>query len=387
MKKRILHIITHLPVGGAQDNTLLTVHNLDKTRYHVTLLCGPGGDWTERARRISDVELVVVPWLVRPVHPISDCLAVITLYRFIKKRRCHLVHTHSSKAGVLGRLAATLARTPHVIHTIHGFSFHDGMARPLVSLLVWIERLLSRFTERMITVSTLNRDKALLLGMGVQEQYRNIYSGIDFAKFHRNRRREEIRSQLGIPAAAKVIGFVGRLSRQKNPELLIQAMPGIAAKHPESLILFVGDGELRGHMERMISTLKIKDRCLILGFREDIARYYSIFDVFVLPSRWEGLGRSLTEAMYMGCPVVATAVEGVPELIEHGKTGLLVPPGNREALEEAVSFMLDNPHKARSLAVAGHNRVRGSFNAAQMVQSIDSLYRELMDGGRTGSLS
>ena len=317
-KTKILHLITNLPVGGAQDNTLITVERLDRSKFDVTLMCAPEGKWVQRARQLSDVNLIFVEELRREIHLFYDVTAFFRIYRFIRRGRYAIVHTHSSKPGFLGRLAARLAGVPVIIHTIHGFPFHDFMPASVREFYIWIERQLARVTDYLVTVSRLNLEKAV--------------------------------------------------------QNLIQAIPQVLRHHPGTRFVFVGDGELKDNMQALAKDLNVSAHTLFLGFRDDVAEVMQTLDVYVLPSQWEGLGRSLTEAMYLERPVVATAVEGVPELVENGQTGILVPPNQPQALAHAIAELLSDPQKSRQLGEAARRKVEGSFEAKHMLNDLERLY-------------
>jgi len=382
MKIKILHIITNLPIGGAQDNTLLTVERLDKQLWDVTLLCGPGGAWMERAKNNQEIKLIVLDQLVRPIKLLSDIVAVYKIYKLLKVEKYDIVHTHSSKPGFLGRLAARLAGNSIVIHTIHGFPFNDFMNPVARWFFIFIERWMSRWTDKLITVSRLNLEKALALKLADPDKFINIYSGINFAKFNTGPASMDLRKHLDIPEHVHTIGMVGRLSRQKAPELFIEAIPTVLEKFSNCRFILVGDGELRSRIELLSAKLGIKSQVIMTGFQEDIKQYLSLLDVFVLSSLWEGLGRSLTEAMYMRCPIVATAVEGVPELVEDGITGKLVKPGSPQDLAEAIIYQLEHPQQAAKMGEAGRRRVEDIFDIDKMIADIDLLYQRLYKSSR-----
>jgi glycosyltransferase involved in cell wall biosynthesis len=378
-KTRILHIITNLPIGGAQDNTLITVDGLNKHRYEVTLISASDGDWFKRAKEIPGLRLIVVNQLLREINLFQDVVALIKLYRLLKKGKYDIVHTHSSKPGVLGRIAAWLVGGHLIIHTIHGFPFHDFMHPMKRHFYIVIERLLAKFTHKLITVSKLNQRKAIQLHIAPPEKFMNIYSGIHFDRFENiSINKNEKCREIGIDSNSKVIGMVGRLSTQKAPHFLINAVPTVLQHHPDARFIIVGDGELRPEIERLIKSLAIEKQVKILGYRSDIPELLMIMDIFVLSSSWEGLGRSLTEAMYLGRPVIATQVEGVPELVQHNKTGILVPPQNTQAIADAIIDLLAHPQKATSLGERAKIRVSKDFCAQRMVEDIECLYERLM---------
>ena len=375
---KILHIITNLPVGGAQDNTLITVERLNRSFYDVTLMCAPEGQWIRRALQAKDLKLTFVDELIRPIHLLYDVVAFWRIYCHIKKEKYTIVHTHSSKPGFLGRIAARLASVPIIIHTIHGFPFHDFMHPIKRSFYIGVERILSKITTCLVTVSKLNLNKAVTLRIAKREKFVNVYSGIDFQKFDLAVDIDRKREQLGIAPGEKIVGMVGRLSEQKAPWLLIRSVPGVLKRHPKTKFVIVGDGELMEKIKNLVQSLNIQNRVLLLGFREDISEIMQTFDVYVLTSKWEGLGRALTEAMYLGRPVVATNVEGVPEIVKHNQTGILVPPNNVDAIEQGITQLLSDPKKCAQLGKASREMVNVAFQAERMVRSLEQLYENML---------
>lgn len=371
-------MITNLPVGGAQDNTLLTVEHLDRSKYEIALLCARDGEWLDRAAAIDHLKLIFVDELVRPIHPVKDVIAFFKVYRELKRGAYDIVHTHSSKPGVIGRIAAKMADVPIIIHTIHGFPFNNFMNPFVRKLVILLERYLSRLTDKLITVSTLNLKKAIKLGFAPPERFHNIYSGIDFCKFDQPTRVSEKKTELGILNGEKIVGMVGRLSRQKAPLDFIRAIPSVIERLKDVRFVMVGDGELRDITLETARRLGVEDRLMVLGSRSDVPDLLKTFDLYVLTSHWEGLGRSLTEAMYTGRPVVATNVEGVPELVRNGETGMLVEPRNIQAIADAIVQVLQDPELAARLGRAGRQKITESFQYEKMVKEIEFVYDELM---------
>ncbi len=378
MRIKLLHIITHLSIGGAQDNTLLTLEKLDKKKYDVTLLCGNSGKWIQRASSIPGIKIFFINELIRKIHFFYDIIALIKIYFYIKKNKFSIVHTHSSKAGFSGRIAARLAGVPIIIHTIHGFPFHDYMNFAKKHFFIILERLLAKISTKLITVSKLNLKKAVQLKIDRKHKFTNVYSGILFENFEKKINRQEKRKTLNIDATTKVIGLIGRLSKQKAPHFLLKAAPHVILKHPNVLFLLVGDGELKKSLIKLSKLLKIEEKVRFLGFRDDIPEILQIIDIFVLTSLWEGLGRSLTEAMYTSKPVVATNVEGVPEIVKHEKTGLLVKPKDHIEVAKAINRLLSNPKFAEHIGNNAHSLVSKRFSAKKMVFNIDSIYSEIL---------
>lgn len=377
-KIKVLHIITHLSIGGAQDNTLITVERLDRQKFEVSLVCSPDGDWVQRAQKIKELNLIFVEQLSRKIQIVNDLAAFWKTYKIIKKGKYDIVHTHSSKPGVLGRIAAKLSNVPVVIHTIHGFPFHNYM-RPIKRYFyIGIERLLSRFSDKIVTVSTLNLEKAVELKLAEPGKFVNIYSGIDFERFDVKVDTAHMKTKLGILNGEKIVGMVGRLCEQKAPLDFVKAIPEVLEARDDVRFVIVGDGELKEKIVVLSKQLSVDSKLLLLGFRDDVPELLRLFDVFVLTSLWEGLGRSLTEAMYTARPVVATNVEGVPELVKNGKTGILVEPKDIQSIAKGILHILDDEKNARKIGQAAAERIGKVFTAEAMVANLEKLYLDLV---------
>ena len=367
---RVLHVITHLGQGGATDNTLLTVAGLNRSRYRVDLVAGPGA-LEERARAAAD-RLVVLPTLRRDLLALADLRAAIALWRMV--REYDVIHTHTAKAGVLGRLVARARGVPVVVHTIHAFPVHDYM-RPLERrVLLAVERLASRYTDRIIAVCEANASEALGLRIARPEQLRVVVSGVP-TELVRAGSSARARDALGIPAAAPVVGTVTRLMAQKAPLDFVAAARDVLASVPDAHVLIVGDGPMYGEVEAAIGG---EPRIHLLGFRDDVPELLGAMDVVAFSSLWEGLGRALTEAVLAGKPVVATAVNGVPDLVLDAITGYLTPPGRPDDLAARILDVLGHPDRGASMGAAGAARVAGRFDVSEMLAGVDAVYQEVV---------
>jgi glycosyltransferase involved in cell wall biosynthesis len=377
---RITHPITRLIVGGAQENTILSCALIDRERFPSDIVCGPetgteGNLFAECAAR--GVPVTIEPSLVREVDPLRDPIGVARLTALFRRTRPHIVHTHTSKAGIVGRAAARLAGVPIVIHTAHGWGFHSGQSRAVRALFIGLERAHAPLTDAIIVVAEPNRRLALGLGIGRPEQYHLIRSGIELEQFARDPAAGlAIRQELGLPVNAFVFGSVGRLSEQKAPLDALAAFSAVAARHPGSRFVFVGDGPLRAAVEAAAAAVGLADRVRFTGVRRDVGALLSAFDAFVLSSRWEGLPRTVPQAMAAGLPVVATAVDGTPEAVTEDVTGHLVAPGDVAALAARMEGLAAAPDRARALGRAGLARV-DEFSARRMVDQLEALYTRL----------
>ncbi len=378
---RVLHSITRLIVGGAQELALYTTALLDPTRYEASILAGPQtgpeGEIISEVRALG-IPLTILPELVREISPIKDLLALVRLTRFMRRGRYHIVHTHSSKAGILGRLAARWAGVPVIVHTVHGWGFYQGQHPAVRTLYITLERLADRCCDRLIVVSRLNAEKGLAVGISRPEKYVTIHGGLDVTRYAQPTvDRLAMRAALGIPATAPVVGTVGRLSPQKAPLDWLRAAATVAQAVPEARFVYVGDGPLRPAAEALIAGLGLSERVILTGLRRDVPELLATFDVFALSSLWEGLPLVILQALAAGVPVVSTRVDGVEEAITAGVNGVLVPPGQPQALGEAIIALLQDPKQARQLAAAGRERAQ-DFSLPRMVAQIDALYQELL---------
>jgi glycosyltransferase involved in cell wall biosynthesis len=367
---RVLHVLTHLGCGGATDNTLLTVAGLDRSRYRVDLAAGPG-DLEAEARAAAD-RLFLLPGLARALGRPADLRAAAALWRLAGGY--DIVHTHTSKAGVLGRFAARARKVPAVVHTIHGFPVHPGMGWPVRQALLAVEALAACCADRVIAVCEANAREALALGIATPEQLAVIVSGVPAAAVVSGDRARG-RAALGLPEDTPVVGTVTRLMEQKAPLDFVAAARRIVAADPAAHVLVVGDGPLRAEVERAATG---DPRIHLLGFRHDVPDLLAATDVVAFSSLWEGLGRALTEAVLAAKPVVATAVNGVPDLVVDGTNGYLVPPGRPDLLAERTLAVLGLPDHGASLGAAGAARIRARFDVTEMIAGIDALYREAL---------
>src|SRR3954468_23680901 len=329
---RVLHVMTHLDHGGAQDNTLLTVEGLDRDRYVVDVASGPGV-LEDHARTVAD-NVHILGSLRRPL---ADPGAAATFSRLA--RLCadyDIVHTHGSKAGVLGRIAARMRHVPVIVHTVHGMPVNDFMSKPQRRILLAAERTAARCADSIICVCDANVGEVLDLKIATREQVRVVVSGVDEDGVTGGD-GARVRAELGIPADAPIVGSITRLMEQKAPLDLIAALIEVLDRRPDAHALVVGEGPLEADVRAAAAG---HERIHLLGFREDIPDVVDAIDVVAYSSLWEGLGRALTETVLAGKPVVATAVNGVPDLIVEGVTGHLVPPRQPELLAARVLDVL-----------------------------------------------
>lgn len=382
MRTRVLHVITRLEPGGAQRNTLYTVEHLDRSQFEPALAWGPGDPLDEAAAAIPDLRREPVPELVRPISPALDWRALRRLLGVVRRLQPQVVHTHSSKAGVLGRLAARIGRTPVVVHSIHGFGFTPLQPGPVRMLYVIAERVMARWTDHFVTVSESNLRAGLALGLFPPERASVIRSGIELGRFRSPEGGREARERLGVPEGAPLVVQVGNFKPQKAPLDFVRVAAAVAREAPGAWFVMVGDGELRPAAEELASDLSVAGRIVFCGWWDDIPGLLAASRVSVLTSRHEGLPRAAVESLAAGVPVVATAVDGTPEVVKDGRNGFLVEAGDVAGLARRVSQLLRDDELHRRLAAAAAEGL-DEFDIDRMVREQEELYRWLLGRSRS----
>ncbi len=390
---RVLHLITRLIVGGAQENTVFTARFLNPDFFDVDVICGPQtgseGSLIEEAVQ-KGVKLFILPELVRELNPLKDTIAFIKLIILLRKKRYSIIHTHSSKAGILGRFAAVIAGTPVIIHTVHGWSFHDYMSTFRKSFYITLERTTAKFTDKIIVVTNRDIDKGLKHRIGEPDQYQLIRSAIPLDEFLTPLDETILRQELGIPSEAFVVGTVGRLSPQKNPLDWIEISARIASQNPNCCFLMVGDGPLRNQVESQIKKLNLENKVILCGLRRDVSRLLSIMDVFLLTSLWEGLPRVLPQAMCREVPIVAYATDGVSEIIQHGISGMICPQGDIDSAAQYCIQLLNSPELRERIIQNAKAVATEQFDLRIMIKQLEELYLGFLGetyNGESGSAS
>ncbi|GAB4227736.1 MAG: glycosyltransferase family 4 protein [Acidobacteriota bacterium] len=376
----VCHVITRLELGGAQQNTLYTCAHLDRQRFAVQLVSGPGGLLDDEARRLPDVTYEQCPALHREVRPGRDVRAYRDLVRRLRRLAPEIVHTHSSKAGILGRLAARRAGVPVIVHSVHGWGFTPTQPWPVRRAFVLAERLVARVTDRFIAVSRANVERGVAEGIAPRDRFTVIRSGIEIGRFRRaadSGEGEALRCEIGVPQDAPLAGMVACLKPQKAPVDFVRLAARVASDVPDARFLLAGDGVLRGEVERAVREAGLGGRLHLLGWRRDTERVIAACDVLVLTSRHEGLPRVVPEAMAAGRPVVATAVDGTPEAVSPGETGFLREPGDVDGLAADVARLLRDPALRARLGAAARARV-AEWDIDAMVRAQERLYGEML---------
>ncbi len=370
----MLLVITRLELGGAQRVVLHTVRKLDREVFEVALAWGPGERLDPEAEAIEDLQLFPVSTLVRPIAPVSDLRAVHDLRRIMRSFRPDVVHTHSSKAGILGRFAARRERVPAVIHTVHGFGFTPLQPPPMRFAFLSVEKMLARWTDHFITVSESDRRRGIELGLFPAERSTVIRAGIDLGAFREASGGSGVRERLGIPSAAPLVTQVGNFKPQKAPLDFVRVAAEVAIQCPDAWFVMVGDGPLRPAAEELAKSLAVADRMVFCGWWDDVPALLDATTVSVLTSIHEGLPCSVVEAVAAGVPVVATAVDGTVEVIRSGVNGFLAPVGNIGALSAAVSGVLGDSAMRERMAAEEQEEL-DQFDRDVMVRQQEDLYR------------
>ncbi len=361
---------------------MYTAALLDKQRFHMEVLSGPQtgseGSLIEEVRQ-RGIPLTIFPDLLRQISPLHDLLALWKMKSFIQQRGFTIVHTHSSKAGILGRLAARLAKTPLIVHTVHGWSFHDYMSPVTRWIYILLERWIARFSDALVVVTERDIEKGLQAGIGRREQYHRIRSAIPLSEFDpRLVDRQAVRQELGLPTDAVVIGNVGRFSTQKNPLDWVRVAGRVAQACPQARFLLVGDGPLRPQVNTALQQAGIARQTILTGLRRDVPRMMAAMDIFLLTSLWEGLPRVIPQAMAMSLPVVANRADGVTEAIQDGSSGYLCSPGEIEQMAECCIELARQPLKRQEMGCRGQAYAMQEFDLRKMITSLEALYDELL---------
>ena len=380
---RVVRLIARLNVGGPAIHTILLTKLLPPERFATTLITGQvspaEGDMGYLAAE-QQIAPLMIPELGREINWRGDLVACWKIFRTLRRLRPTIVHTHTAKAGMLGRLAAKMAGVPIIIHTFHGHVFHSYFSPTKTRLFLGIERILARFTDQIITVSPKQRAEILGYGIGTAEKVRAIGLGLQLDPFVncaavRGRLRQELQLAPDVP----LIGIVARLVPVKGHHYFLAAAQQVAAARPTAHFLIVGDGELRAALERQTQQLDIQANVHFLGFRRDLPEIYADLDIVALSSLNEGLPVTLIEAQAAGRPVVATAVGGVSDLVQHEIAGLVTPPRDSAALAQGLLRLLAlSPAERAQMGRAGRAAVYPTYHISTLINNIAALYDDIL---------
>lgn len=371
---RVAHIITRLELGGAQQNTLYTVSHLDRNLFEPILITGKGGILDEEALKLEGVSVHFCHSLAREISLFSDWSAYRELKSLLATLKPDIVHTHSSKAGVLGRFAAQAAGVPIVIHTYHGFGFHRFQNPAVFRFYVEVEKRACKRAHHLIFVSQANFDWAKELGLTAGCGTSLIRSGVKTQPLLDARRTDHIRQTLGVSSEQRAVGMIACLKPQKDPLTFVEAADLVTRKRPDACFFLIGDGELRPLVQDRVSRMKHPDRFQLLSWRQDIPDLLASLDLTVLTSLWEGLPRVIPEATIARVPVIASDIEGNREIVHQGRNGALVPPRDAAGFSDKIIAALQDRWTVDPVL---SSQICDEFNIDRMVAQQQDLYLSL----------
>ncbi|MBF0217611.1 MAG: glycosyltransferase family 4 protein [Candidatus Omnitrophica bacterium] len=381
-KIKVTHIITRLDPGGSSTNTVETVSRLDRKRYEILLIYGRTHDpdgLIEKDLAQRGIRYIRMDELVREPDPIKDIRAFWKMTGILREEKPDIVHTHSSKGGVIGRWSAFLAGVRVIVHTPHGHIFYGYFNRFETAVYMVAEKITSLITTRLITLTKKGKEEHIELGIISPARIVPIYSGIDikyFSEFKAD--REGIRKALGFSGKKVIFGTVARLDPVKGNRYLIEAMGHIKNNVPDQALIIVGGGSEEKALMEMAEDEGIRNDVRFIGHVGDVRPYMAVMDIFVLASLNEGMGRALIEAMAMEKPVISTRTGGIPEVVSDGETGLLVEPADSAGLAREMQALALDPPRARILGARGRKKVTEVFGIDKMVDDIENLYGTLL---------
>lgn len=380
-KLRVLRAITRLNIGGPAIHAILLTRGLQNDRFRSVLVTGLEGPHEGSMRDLAakhGVRPRVVRELGREVSPLNDLRATLAMYRLIRGSRPHIVHTHMAKAGTAGRLAARLAGVPIVVHTFHGHTFHSYWGPVKSQLFLGIERTLGHLTDRVIAVGEAQRADIASYGVAPLDKIVTIPLGLEIEPMlTAEQERGRLRAELGLNGRDRLVGIVARLVPIKAHEVFLEAAARIRATDPATTFLVIGDGERRAELEALAVALGLGDSVRFLGWRADMREVYADLDVVALCSNNEGSPVALIEALAAARPIVSTRVGGVPNVVQDGATGLLVPPRDPAALADGILALLRDPARAAELGRAGRASVYPRHSSTRLIRDVEALYLEL----------
>jgi glycosyltransferase involved in cell wall biosynthesis len=378
---KIVHIITRLIVGGAQENTLLSCEGQHRLGHDVTLITGPAlgpeGSLLDRARGFG-YRVEVINEMRRSILPTKDRKTYQWLTKRLGELKPDVVHTHSSKAGIIGRWAARSAKVPMIVHTIHGLAFTASRHAGVNAMYRFLERRTAPITTRIVCVADAMRDQSLAANIGRREQYVTVYSGMETAPFlHPAAARGAIRANLGIADDEIIAGTIARLFELKGHDDLLKLAPGLCAQFPRLRFLWVGDGSLREKFEKQIAVMGLQRRFILTGLvpPSRIPELAGAMDIIVHPSRREGLARALPQGSLAAKPVITYDIDGAKEGVLDQQTGFVLPAFDKEQLRVALAKLADDSALRGKMGKAGREFALGRFGADVMVERLDSVYQ------------
>jgi len=383
-KIKVAHIIARMITGGADENTVFTMEGLDKNKYEVDLITGEELDKSILNKvKNNHFDVIQVKGLKWKLNFLYDPIVLIKLVKLMKKKGYDIVHTHTTKAGILGRIAARIAGVPIIVHGLHGSTFEAFDSGLLNWLLFLFERLTGRFTDAYISVSKVLSERYIERGIGRRESYHTVYSGMELDKFYGAKEKidfEKKQRELGIDSEDFVIGNVARLEVRKGHKFLIDTFKNIVEKQKNNhlKLLIIGEGNKREYLESYVKELNLEGKVIFTGYRKDVEELMAVMDIFVLTSLREGLPRVLVQAAAVGMPSISFNVDGVPEIIRDNYNGFLVKAKNIEELENRIVKYMNSKELVLQHGRNGREFIENKWSIKGMVDRIDKIYQNLV---------
>ena len=371
-KIKIAVIITKLELGGAQKVAISLCEKMDTNKFEPFLICGCGGILDKEAQK--KIRVIFVKNLVREINPIKDLKALFSIYKILKKEKPIIVHTHSSKAGILGRIAAKLCDIKNIIHTIHGFSFNDTQSFINKKIFIFLEKFCARLSSILIPVSTENITKGLKNNIGKKEQYHYIRLGVDINNFKNFSQVPSLKKELKLNKDDILITTIGPFKPQKNLPDFIRLANNLSKLDNKFKFVIVGDGALRKSFEQMIKYFDIFNNIFLIGWRRDIANILNSSDFFVMTSLWEGLPISTIEALCCGLIPIVNDVDGQREIIKNGINGFLISPYDIESIQKKILLLNSDNELKQKMSKNAKNCIDKTFSINYMIKQHENLY-------------
>ncbi|MDD5020667.1 MAG: glycosyltransferase family 4 protein [Endomicrobiaceae bacterium] len=376
MKKiKVCIIVTKLELGGAQKVAIDLCKKLDKNKFETFMICGLGGILDNETA--NEIKIYFVKDLIRQLNPFKDFKAGLEIYKILKKERPDIVHTHSSKAGILGRCSAFAAGIKNIIHTIHGFPFNGTQSFLKRNLYIMLEKFCAKISKILIPVSTENIKKGLSYGIGKEIQYRYVRLGIDIENFKKIKGTPSLKRELNLKDTDIFVTTIGPFKPQKNLEDFINVANIIVNKNSNYKFIITGDGIERKKLENLIKNFNLKNNVYLLGWRRDISNILNSSDFFIMTSLWEGLPISTIEAMSCGLVPIVNDVDGQREIIKDNENGFLIKPYDTKATADKILFLAENPDIKNKMSLNARQTINETFSIDYMIKQHENIYLEL----------
>jgi glycosyltransferase involved in cell wall biosynthesis len=376
---QICHVITKPELGGAQLSTLNLISNLPKDKYQVSVITSHAGILKQEFESLENTRAYFSPFLKRAINPIVDIFALIHIYLIYRCNGFKIIHTHSSKAGIIGRWAGLLAGIPAIIHTAHGWSFNDCQPIPVKRFYIFLEKITAVFTTKIICVSKKDIETGLKYKIAPKEKFTLIKYGIPLSELKNSSCDKAVKKkELGINNDYPVVGMISCLKPQKAPLDYVKACIDVYSKRQDVNFLLIGDGILRKKCELELSKTSLNGKFIFAGWRKDVSEILDIIDIVVLTSKWEGFPIAIIEALAKGKPIVATDTGGIRELVRDNAAGYITKPGEYKNTADSILNILKDKNSFNRMREEAFKLIDDSFDIRTMARNMDNLYRSLV---------